>query len=224
INDKHIEVIVRQMLQKVKVTDAGDTKFLSAEQVDKQDFFAENQEVAARGGQPAEAEPVLLGITKASLETESFISSASFQDTTRILTDAATLGKTDHLNGFKENVITGHLIPAGTGTEDMQAVAIETLAPEIEPEPVIQPTEENSDETRTPEQEAKLDAAKAILDTGMDEEKKENGEGAPPAKVQTLTAAELLSVDDDDNDEIDDVEPDKQKSVEVEKIEDEPKA
>ncbi|MCK5844416.1 MAG: hypothetical protein KAG97_06890, partial [Victivallales bacterium] len=191
INDKHIEVIVRQMLQKVKVTNAGDTKFLSAEQVDKQDFFTENQEVAARGGQPAEAEPVLLGITKASLETESFISSASFQDTTRILTDAATLGKIDNLCGFKENVITGHLIPAGTGTADMQALNIETLAPEIEPEPVIIVPEEGADEERTPEEAAKLDAAKAILDVEEEEAK---------PKV-ALTAAELLSVDDDDEDE-----------------------
>jgi len=185
INDKHIEVIVRQMLQKVKVTDAGDTKFLSAEQVDKQDFFSENREVAARGGQPAEAEPVLLGITKASLETESFISSASFQDTTRILTDAATLGKTDNLNGFKENVITGHLIPAGTGTEDMQSVTIETLAPEIEPEPAPVQQTESSDSELTPEEAAKLNEAKAMLNSGMDEEKDES-----PAKVQ-LTAVTL---------------------------------
>jgi DNA-directed RNA polymerase subunit beta' len=185
------------MLQKVKVTNSGDTKFLSAEQVDKQDFFSENQEVAARGGQPAEAEPVLLGITKASLETESFISSASFQDTTRILTDAATLGKTDNLNGFKENVITGHLIPAGTGTAAMQAIAIETLAPEIEPEPVVVVAQEGENsEERTPEEDAKLDGAKAMLDVGMDEDEED-----AETKPQTLTAAELLSVDDEDLDE-----------------------
>ncbi|MEO0453016.1 MAG: DNA-directed RNA polymerase subunit beta' [Verrucomicrobiota bacterium] len=115
INDKHIETIVRQMLRKVKVTDPGDTIFLWGDQVDRLTFEQENRSVAEKGGKPAEATPVLLGITKASLETESFISAASFQDTTRVLTDAATLGKVDDLRGFKENVIMGHLIPAGTG-------------------------------------------------------------------------------------------------------------
>jgi DNA-directed RNA polymerase subunit beta' len=115
INDKHIEIIVRQMLRKVKITDPGDTSLLWGDQVDKLDFERENTEVTDKGGKPAEAVPVLLGITKASLETDSFISAASFQDTTRVLTEAATLGKVDRLRGFKENVIMGHLIPAGTG-------------------------------------------------------------------------------------------------------------
>jgi DNA-directed RNA polymerase subunit beta' len=115
INDKHIEIIVRQMLRKVKITDPGDTTLLWGDQVDKLDFEAENKKVVEQGGKPAEAVPVLLGITKASLETDSFISAASFQDTTRVLTEAATLGKVDRLRGFKENVIMGHLIPAGTG-------------------------------------------------------------------------------------------------------------
>src|SRR5437868_4219039 len=115
INDKHIEIIVRQMLRKVKITDPGDTSLLWGDQVDKLDFEAENKSVVEQGGKPAEAVPVLLGITKASLETDSFISAASFQDTTRVLTEAATLGKVDRLRGFKENVIMGHLIPAGTG-------------------------------------------------------------------------------------------------------------
>jgi DNA-directed RNA polymerase subunit beta' len=115
INDKHIETIVRQMLRKVKITDPGDTTFLWGDQVDRLNFDEENRAIVDKGGKPAEATPVLLGITKASLETESFISAASFQDTTRILTDAATLGKVDFLRGFKENVIMGHLIPAGTG-------------------------------------------------------------------------------------------------------------
>jgi DNA-directed RNA polymerase subunit beta' len=115
INDKHIEIIVRQMLRKVKITDPGDTSLLWGDQVDKLDFEAENKQVVEQGGKPAEAVPVLLGITKASLETDSFISAASFQDTTRVLTEAATLGKIDRLRGFKENVIMGHLIPAGTG-------------------------------------------------------------------------------------------------------------
>ena len=115
INDKHIEIIVRQMLRKVKITDPGDTPLLWGDQVDKLDFEEENKKVVEKGGKPAEAVPVLLGITKASLETDSFISAASFQDTTRVLTEAATLGRIDNLRGFKENVIMGHFIPAGTG-------------------------------------------------------------------------------------------------------------
>lgn len=115
INDKHIEIIIRQMLRKVKISDPGDTEFLWGDQVERLAFEEANRHIREQGGKPAEGEPVLLGITKASLETESFISAASFQDTTRVLTDAATLGKIDNLRGFKENVIMGHLIPAGTG-------------------------------------------------------------------------------------------------------------
>ena len=115
INDKHIEIIIRQMLRKVRITDPGDSEWFWGEQVDRGAFLRENQRLEEAGGKPAEAEPILLGITKASLETESFISAASFQETTRVLTDAATLGKVDLLKGFKENVIMGHLIPAGTG-------------------------------------------------------------------------------------------------------------
>ncbi|MBI3886092.1 MAG: DNA-directed RNA polymerase subunit beta', partial [Opitutae bacterium] len=115
INDKHIEVIIRQMLRKVRITDPGDTEWFWGEQIDRTAFLRENKRMDVAGGKPAEAEPILLGITKASLETESFISAASFQETTRVLTDASTLGKVDHLKGFKENVIMGHLIPAGTG-------------------------------------------------------------------------------------------------------------
>jgi DNA-directed RNA polymerase subunit beta' len=115
INDKHIEVIVRQMLQKVEVTNAGETGLLKGEQIDRIEFDELNAQAQAAGKRPAEAEPVLLGITKASLQTRSFISAASFQETTRVLTDAAVNGKTDNLEGLKENVIVGRLIPAGTG-------------------------------------------------------------------------------------------------------------
>ncbi|MGB6438086.1 MAG: DNA-directed RNA polymerase subunit beta', partial [Methyloceanibacter sp.] len=115
INDKHIEVIVRQMLQKTEVDDAGTTDFLKGEQVDRIDFEDANAAVEEQGGKPATGQPVLLGITKASLQTRSFISAASFQETTRVLTDAAVNGKTDALEGLKENVIVGRLIPAGTG-------------------------------------------------------------------------------------------------------------
>lgn len=115
INDKHIEIIVRQMLQKVRVIDPGDTTLLFGEEVHKKQFYEENRRTIEEGGKPAQAAPVLLGITKASLGTQSFISAASFQDTTRVLTDAACAGKTDYLMGFKENVIMGHMIPGGTG-------------------------------------------------------------------------------------------------------------
>ena len=115
INDKHIEVIVRQMLQKVEVTDPGDSDYLKDEQIDRIDFDAVNEALVAEGKAPAQAVPVLLGITKASLQTRSFISAASFQETTRVLTEAAVQGKVDTLDGLKENVIVGRLIPAGTG-------------------------------------------------------------------------------------------------------------
>jgi DNA-directed RNA polymerase subunit beta' len=124
INDKHIEIIIRQMLRKVRITDPGDTENFWGEQVDRAAFLAENKRIEEAGGKPAEAEPILLGITKASLETESFISAASFQETTRVLTDASTLGKVDMLKGFKENVIMGHLIPAGTGLPQHKRVKI----------------------------------------------------------------------------------------------------
>jgi DNA-directed RNA polymerase subunit beta' len=116
INDKHIEVIVRQMLQKVEILDPGETTYLLGEQVDRLEFEAENRKREKAGERPALAMPVLQGITKASLQTQSFISAASFQETTRVLTEAATAGKVDSLNGLKENVIVGRLIPAGTGS------------------------------------------------------------------------------------------------------------
>ncbi|AOZ70284.1 DNA-directed RNA polymerase subunit beta' [Rhodobacter xanthinilyticus] len=115
INDKHIEVIVRQMLQKIEILDSGETTLLKGEHIDKAEFEEENAKVEARGGRPATGEPVLLGITKASLQTRSFISAASFQETTRVLTEASVQGKRDKLVGLKENVIVGRLIPAGTG-------------------------------------------------------------------------------------------------------------
>jgi DNA-directed RNA polymerase subunit beta' len=115
INDKHIEVIVRQMLRKVRVVDTGDTRFLNAEQVEKFEFETENDRVIAEGGQPATSEALLLGITKVSLSTDSWISAASFQETTKVLTEAAINSRTDYLRGLKENIIMGRLIPAGTG-------------------------------------------------------------------------------------------------------------
>jgi DNA-directed RNA polymerase subunit beta' len=146
INDKHIEVIVRQMLRRVRIKETGDTRFLPDEQVEKTTFEHENERVIAKGGQPAVAEPLLLGITKASLSTESFISASSFQETTKVLTEAAISGKLDELRGLKENVIMGRLLPAGTGLGAYNKIdmvvaddALKPLAPPrefLEPEPV----------------------------------------------------------------------------------------
>ena len=124
INDKHIEIIVRQMLQKVQVETVGDTNFLEGEKADKAKFTEENARVIAEGGEPATSNSLLLGITRASLSTESFISAASFQETTRVLTEAAISGKVDYLLGLKENVIIGHLIPAGTGIEKYRLTTV----------------------------------------------------------------------------------------------------
>ncbi|MGP8048969.1 MAG: DNA-directed RNA polymerase subunit beta' [Desulfobaccales bacterium] len=140
INDKHIEVIVRQMLRRIKVVEAGDTDFLMGEQVEKWVFEEKNDRAVAAGKRPATGEPLLLGITKASLTTESWISAASFQETTKVLADAAVQGKVDHLRGLKENVIMGRLIPAGTGLDVYRAMDIrmsdEELAA-IVPEPEV---------------------------------------------------------------------------------------
>jgi DNA-directed RNA polymerase subunit beta' len=124
INDKHLEVISRQMMRWVKVEDIGDTEFLPEEVVDKFKFRAENAKVMEAGSRPAQGKAVLLGITKASLSTDSFISAASFQETTRVLTEAAINGKVDYLRGLKENVIMGRLVPAGTGMEYYRRVKI----------------------------------------------------------------------------------------------------
>jgi DNA-directed RNA polymerase subunit beta' len=135
INDKHIEVIVRQMLRRVTVTDPGDTNFLVDEAVEKQIFEEENERVIVAGGQPAKADPLLLGITKASLSTESFISASSFQETTKVLTEASINGRVDYLRGLKENVIMGRLIPAGTGLGAYKRLTVD-----------VAPTDEDMDD------------------------------------------------------------------------------
>src|SRR5438045_8319475 len=129
INDKHIETVVRQMLRRMRVQEVGDTNFLVDEQVEKQMFDDENARVTAAGKRPAVGEPLLLGITKASLSTESFISASSFQETTKVLTEAAINGKVDYLRGLKENVIMGRLIPAGTGLPNYKHLDIEVESP-----------------------------------------------------------------------------------------------
>ncbi len=142
INDKHIEVIARQMMRWVKIEDVGDTEFLVDEQTDKFRFLEENERVIGSGGRPAQGRPLLLGITKASLSTDSFISAASFQETTRVLTEASISGKVDHLRGLKENVTMGRLIPAGTGFEYYRHVQI----PADEPPPPPVPPQPSDDE------------------------------------------------------------------------------
>ncbi len=159
IADKHIGVIVRQMLQKVRVTDPGDTSFLEAEAVDKLSFREENERVVKRKSKPSTAEPLLLGVTKASLTTQSFISAASFQETTRVLTDAAIRGAKDDLRGLKENIIIGHLIPAGTG--HYRYVDLE-----IQPPPGFEPPPPPTPE----EQAAAAAAASAVLPLGEEVE------------------------------------------------------
>ncbi len=128
INDKHIELIISQMLKKVKIDESGDTEFLVGEIIDRMTFKKANQDVLKKKGKPAKATPQLMGITKVSLSTESFISAASFQETTRVLTEAASSGKIDNLRGLKENVIVGHLIPAGTGLQNFEEIELEKYA------------------------------------------------------------------------------------------------
>src|SRR5450432_2852630 len=152
INDKHIETISRQMMRWVKVEDVGDTSFLLEEQIDKFRFREENDQVIKDGGRPATGRPLLLGITKASLSTDSFISAASFQETTRVLTEAAVAGKVDYLRGLKENVIMGRLIPAGTGLEHYRSIQLLTEMPPPAPMDEIPEAAE-----LTPEEAAALD-------------------------------------------------------------------
>ena len=142
INDKHIELIIRQMLKKVRIENTGDADFLSGQHVDKWVFKKENDKVMAKGGRPASATPLLLGVTKASLTTESFISAASFQETTRVLTEAAASGKIDYLYGLKENVIVGHLIPAGTAAVNQSEITYGAEKTPLSEEPQAKEEEE----------------------------------------------------------------------------------
>jgi DNA-directed RNA polymerase subunit beta' len=168
INDKHLEVIVRQMMRWVKVEEIGDTEFLPEEVVDKFRFREENQRVIESGGRPAEGKAVLLGITKASLSTDSFISAASFQETTRVLTEAAINGKIDHLRGLKENVIMGRLIPAGTGMEYYRRVKIagEDI---VEEEPAAEPEIAMLDAIPGYEEETRLQYGGGLSEVGGEE-------------------------------------------------------
>src|SRR5687768_8708306 len=160
INDKHIEVIVRQMMRSVKIEEVGDTDFLIDEQVDRFRFEEENDRVISAGGQPAIGRPMLLGITKASLSTDSFVSAASFQETTRVLTEASISGKVDNLRGLKENVIVGRLIPAGTGMEYYRNVVLEREEiPQVE-EPALEDfLTDPAEELALAEADAEVDAS-----------------------------------------------------------------
>jgi DNA-directed RNA polymerase subunit beta' len=177
INDKHVEIIVRQMLRKVTVDNPGDTELLPSELIDRFEFEETNNRILAEGGEPATAQTVLLGVTKASLNTSSFLAAASFQETTRVLTEAAINGAKDHLLGLKENVIIGKLIPAGTGAEARALAA--ARAGELTPE----------------EAEAlrEREAAMSFL-TGEDVDADGDGEvGIPEAEAAATEAGEDLA-------------------------------
>ncbi|XDD45009.1 DNA-directed RNA polymerase subunit beta' [Leptospira sp. WS39.C2] len=173
INDKHIEVVVRSMLRKVIITDSGDTSFVNQQQVDKFLFDEENDRVEKEGGSPAQGTPVLLGLTKASLNTESYFSAASFQETTKVLTDAAIKGKTDNLMGLKENVIIGHMIPAGTGMKKYRDIEVFKDLP------------------------GDLD-----WDLETEDEEEEMSELSEAAPVSTATLSKLVAEEDEDEDEL----------------------
>ena len=187
ISDKHLEIIIRQMLKKCKVDDAGDTSMLTGEMVDIFRFEQENAEVEKRGGRPAVATRVLLGITKASLSTESFLSAASFQETTRVLTDAAIKGKVDPLVGLKENIIIGKLIPAGTGLKRYKGIEVIKNVPEGEDPRIIieekpkreereRPAEEeeNASSAERSAEDSVMDALDKILGVDMSDDAEEN--------------------------------------------------
>ena len=200
INDKHIEVIVRQMLRRVQITDPGDTKFIQGEQVERSEMLDENDRVTSLGKRPAQYENILLGITKASLSTDSFISAASFQETTRVLTEAAIMGKRDELRGLKENVIVGRLIPAGTGLAFHQAHKAKELAERLERETqsfldtgVAEASESNDEEDDLFDQKPASDPFAFIDHKGVEvqeEVKKAQKKTAEPAAAPQPAASE----------------------------------
>ena len=162
INDKHIEVIVRQMLKKIRIEERGDTEFLPGTMVDVLEFNEVNEQMEAEGKEPATGEQIMLGITKASLATESFLSAASFQETTKVLTEAAIKGKVDHLIGLKENVIIGKHIPAGTGMKKYRDVQLNT---ELEAEEEAEELDESDAvETEAVETAESADLEEVVLD------------------------------------------------------------
>ena len=168
ISDKHIEVLVRQMLKKIRIEDNGDTEFLPGTLVDVLDFEEVNEQLEKEGKTPAEGKQVMLGITKASLATDSFLSAASFQETTKVLTEAAIKGKVDHLVGLKENVIIGKLIPAGTGLKRYSAIKLDTGMPEEEEEEVTEDITENDADVTPEETSETAETEEAVEESSED--------------------------------------------------------
>jgi DNA-directed RNA polymerase subunit beta' len=189
ICDKHIEVIVRQMLKKVKIEEGGDTGYLPGRMIDYLDYLEMNEKMEAEGLRKAEGKRILLGITKASLATDSFLSAASFQETTRVLTDAAIKGKVDHLIGLKENVIIGKLIPAGTGMKYYSDLELDTDGSEFLP---AEPEEDEAD----PEEEEILE-----LDGEFTEDAQEEEPGDEPAEDAETDDGEIADNEDADTEE-----------------------
>ena len=186
INDKHIGVIIRQMMKKIEIVGVGDTTFIYGQQVDRHSFNEENQKVIREGGQPAVAQPLLLGITRASLNIDSFISAASFQETTRVLTNSSIAGASDRLSGLKENVIIGHLIPAGTGMRQYRDVKLfdenmENL--DVKIQRILEQRRQEELERAAAEQE--FDEAYEEVDAGVENVSVPGGEGEPPAEAAT---------------------------------------
>ena len=169
INDKHIEVIVRQMLRRVQISNPGDTNYILGEQVERSELLGKNDKMLAEGKLPATHIDVLLGITKASLSTDSFISAASFQETTRVLTEAAIMGKRDELRGLKENVIVGRLIPAGTGMAFHEARKAKEAMDDAERRAIAVQEAEELAAVQMQQVDASIDAAAAAAATAATE-------------------------------------------------------
>ena len=184
INDKHIEVIVRQMLQKVEITEQGDSVYIAGDHVDVIELDEVNERLVEEGKKPAAGLPVLLGITKASLQTPSFISAASFQETTRVLTEAAVAGKTDMLQGLKENVIVGRLIPAGTGGQMSAIRRIATQRDEL----ILDERRKSSGVGNGRSDAGRHDQRRRVVGCATDREKRPPGQQAPAAFSHSASA------------------------------------
>ena len=197
IADKHIEVLVRQMLKKIRIEEHGDTDFLPGTLVDVLDFEEVNENLEKEGLTPAEGKQVMLGITKASLATDSFLSAASFQETTKVLTEAAIKGKVDHLVGLKENVIIGKLIPAGTGLKRYSEIKLDTGMPEIVDDMIVDEEEESAKDA-----EAETEETAEVVDSAEGTE-----EEAEAAEAED-TAEEEAAEESEDAEDAEDTEAD----------------
>ena len=212
IDDKHIELIVRQMLRKIIVDDAGDSHFLPGSQVDTLEFEETNERLIEEGKTPAIGEPIILGITKASLATNSFLSAASFQETTKVLTDAAIYGKVDPLIGLKENVCIGKLIPAGTGMRRYHNITLDTgvdyetelerrLAENSEAEDEEEGAKDGDGDTKTETADIREDSLSSEEDTQTTEDIQNDGISVSDDKSDTNEAEEMSETTKEDNDD-----------------------